>query len=325
MNMKKRIALFMSVFFTVLSSTNVWAADLTTGNRYTDTENTVLIQEGGSGVWKKGTTFTLRMENGRIPLEDTAKVWTDEESGMKIRYKVTDGVLTFTVEQESDTPAIICIDDLKLFLSRNLPSGTYRLELESNIDENFYTQKLFGAEDENAVYGSDKNKGDNFIGDVVKKKNRGIKDFVTVSIGLETDDLYTTYVEVPIGKDYLLANGKEIPVDAPAYISEEGYAMLPVRSVSAALGLDRNNVLWDKETQTVTILYRHRIISMTEGKKEIRINGSVIPAETAVTIKDGRAFLGLRDLGHALQIPDLSWDAERKTAMFHTEHAPEKA
>lgn len=322
--MKKQILLFVTAFLTALSTANTWAADLTIGSRYTDTDKAVVIQEGGSGIWKKGTTFTLRMEKGRIPLEDTAKVWTDEESGMKIRYKVTDGVLTFTIEEEGDTPAVIHIEDLELFLSRNLPAGTYRLELESNIDENFYKQKLFGAEDENAVYGNDKNKGDNFIGDVANKKQRGVKDFITLSVGIENDDLFTTYVEVPVGEDYLLANGKKIPVDAPAYISEDGYAMLPVRSVSAALGLNRNNVLWDKEKQTVSILYRHRIISMKADEKEIHINGTSIPAETSVTIKDGRAFLGLRDLGHALQIPDLSWDAERKTAQFHTAHAPEK-
>ena len=322
--MKKRMLVWMMAFFTLLPTAKAWAANLTTGSRYTDTEQAVLLQEGGEGIWKKGTTFTLRMEEGRIPLEDTGRLWTDAESGMKIRSKVTDGVLTFTVEQEGDTPAVIHIDDLKLFLSRHLPAGSYRLEVESDMDENFYSQRLFGAEDENAAYGSQTNKGNNFVGDVAKKKQRGIHQFVTLSVGMEGHDLYTTYVEVPVGEGYLLANGTKIPVDAPAYISEDGYVMLPVRSVSAALGIDRSNVLWNQEAQRVSILYGHRMISMKAGEKEIHINGTVIPAETTVTIKDGRAFLGLRDLGHALQLPDLSWDAERKTALLHTAHVSEK-
>ncbi len=317
--MKKQIALYLTLLFSLLPAVPAVAADLVTGTRHTDTEQNVVIREGGAGVWKKGTTFTLRMEDGMIPIEDGAKMWTDEESGMKIRYEGKDGTLTFSVVKESSSPATITIADLELFLSRSLPKGTYRLEIESSADEMFYRQKLFGAEDTDAVYGGDENEGNNFIGDVADRKSHGIKDFVTLSIGMESDDLYTTYVEIPVGKDVLFAEGKEIPVDAPAYISETGHVMLPVRSVAAALGLDRNQVLWDKEKQTIMVLYRHRIISMTAGEKEIQVNGTTIPAETAVTIKDGRAFLGLRDLGHALQISDMDWDSERKVASFHRE------
>ncbi|MDD4844274.1 MAG: copper amine oxidase N-terminal domain-containing protein, partial [Anaerotignum sp.] len=87
--------------------------------------------------------------------------------------------------------------------------------------------------------------------------------------------------------------------------------------VSSALGVDTNNVLWNAETKTVTIMFAQRIISMTVGQKTVYVNGSPIPTSAAPEITNGRTYLPLRDLGTALGVTNVSWDAATKTATLN--------
>ena len=93
--------------------------------------------------------------------------------------------------------------------------------------------------------------------------------------------------------------------------------MLPVRAVATALGINNNNVIWNGETKTVTILYGQRIITMQVGAKVVYVNGSAIPASASVEIVDGRTFLPMRDLATALGVTDITWDAATKTATLN--------
>jgi len=93
--------------------------------------------------------------------------------------------------------------------------------------------------------------------------------------------------------------------------------MLPLRAVSVALGINSNNVLWDQATRTATIMYGSKIISMTYCQKVVYVNAAPIPASTSVEITNDRMFLGLRDLGNALGVTDITWDAATKTATLN--------
>lgn len=302
--MKRKIAAVLTAVMALGSASGVFAAELETGSRYTDAQSDVIIKEGADGLWEEGVTFTLRMEKGYIPFEQGSTLWVDEESGMEIRWECEDGVLTFTVEETGDEAAEIRISDLKLFLSRNLPAGDYRLEVQSNIGDGFYDTPLFGGET---------------LGNVAEEKKQGVESFITLTIGVESPRLYTTEVRVPVGENYVMSGETKQQTDAAAYINEENYVMLPVRAVSVAMGLDNERVLWDADTRTVTILYNNRIISMKEGEKFMSINGTKIPTTSAVTIQGDRTFLGLRDLAAALGVTDLSWDADTKTVYFNIE------
>ena len=122
---------------------------------------------------------------------------------------------------------------------------------------------------------------------------------------------------VPVGENYILSGENKIELDVPAYINDAGYTMLPVRAVANALGIDKNAVLWDQPTRTVTIMYGQRIITMTYGQKVIYVNGSALPASSAVEIKDGRTFLPMRDLATALGVLDIQWDSVNRTATLN--------
>lgn len=300
--MKKTWTAMMAAVLLLGCAPGVQAAELETGSRYTDAGADIIIQEGADGLWDEGVTFRLQMENGYIPFEKGSTLWVDEESGMEIRWECEDGILTFTVEETGDQAAQIRVSDLELFLSRNLPAGTYRLEVETSISENFYQTPLFGGE---------------VLENVADEKKQGVDDFITLTIGTESPRLYTTEVRVPVGEQYILSGEKKQEIDTAAYVSDESYVMLPVRAVAVAIGLDNDRVMWDADSRTVTILYNQRIISMTEGEKFMSINGTKLATTSAVTIRDDRTFLGLRDLATALGVTDLSWDADTQTAYFN--------
>ena len=123
-------------------------------------------------------------------------------------------------------------------------------------------------------------------------------------------------IVVPVGEKYLLSDGETMEMDTPAYLSKAGYTMLPVRAVANAFGVHPDNVLWDKETKTVTILKGELIIQMTAGEKKININGMEKATSAAVEIVNGRAFLPMRDLGNAFGADHITWDAATKTAVL---------
>ena len=311
--------------FTVEAKQN----DMQIDYRNTKVPADVVIKEAEAGLWDKNTTFALSLD--KIDFDDDAKVTVDSKSGLKVKdVKTTKGAVTFKVDSKSDDkPAEVTISGLTLFMQRNLPAGAYDLDVFSPVmlgvdngnresvadqkgtikDTGFLSQDILGTSTTKRVV-ADIN--DDFYS--VKAK-AGFVNIITA--GREDTDSFTTKVVVPVGEKYLVSGENKVEIDVPAYINAGGYTMLPLRAVSVALGINSNNVLWDQSTRTATIMYGSKIISMTSGQKVVYVNAAPIPAATSVEIKDGRMFLGLRDLGNALGVTDITWDQATKTATLN--------
>nr|WP_294653812.1 copper amine oxidase N-terminal domain-containing protein [uncultured Anaerotignum sp.] len=311
--------------FTVEAKQN----DMQIDYRNTKVPTDVVIKEAEAGLWDKNTTFALSLD--KIDFDDDAKVTVDSKSGLKVKdVKTTKGAVTFKVDSKSDDkPAEVTISGLTLFMQRNLPAGAYDLDVFSPVmlgvdngnresvadqkgtikDTGFLSQDILGTSTTKRVV-ADIN--DDFYS--VKAK-AGFVNIITA--GREDTDSFTTKVVVPVGEKYLVSGENKVEIDVPAYINAGGYTMLPLRAVSVALGINSNNVLWDQSTRTATIMYGSKIISMTSGQKVVYVNAAPIPAATSVEIKDGRMFLGLRDLGNALGVTDITWDQSTKTATLN--------
>lgn len=303
--------------------------DLTIDYRNTEIPTDVVITEAEAGLWEKGTEFALTLD--KIDFDDDATVTADDESGMEIKdVKTKDGEIRFTVDSESDDePATVTVSDLTLYMDRNLPAGAY--------DLNMYALDMLGVDSAE--------KAEDFDGSDFDADDKGYlpqtllaDEDTTVFVGDESDDIdytaktgfvnivtagsdttgFTTKLTVPIGENYLIAGETQVTLDAPAYINDEGYTMLPVRAISTSLGIDNNNVLWDQATRTVTILYGDRIISMTAGASVMYVNGSSIPTSSSVEIVNDRTFLPMRDLATALGVTDLTWDTDPTTGKTTT-------
>ena len=296
--------------------------DLKIDYRNTEIGSDIVVKEAEAGLWAEGLVIGFEIDRlGAGSFEDDAEYTVNEESGMEVDGE-DDGVLEFVVDEESDEEAaVVTISNLALYMSRNLPAGAYDLTMYGNVFGEFNAQTLFapdcGTVDCDGDCADDDD--DCIVDDVCDYSDVVKEGFVNiVTAGREADDAsFTTKVVVPVGEAYIVAGETTVALDVPAYVSEAGYTMLPVRAVAVALGINTNNVLWDQATKTVTILYGQRIITMTAGSKVINVNGSAIPASASVEIVNGRTFLPMRDLATALGVTDITWDAATKTATLN--------
>ena len=323
------IAKFVKTF-TVTAEQN----DMKIDYRNTEIPTSVVITEAEAGLWDKETVFNLVLD--RIDFDDEGTITIDDKSGLEVEddevvhhsNRNGNDYLTFEVSSRSDDePASVTISGMQLYMDRSLPAGAYDLDVysetmlygeDTNVhhdDEGYLDQTVLnGANDEvdnNPRTIEDIN--DDFYSDTAKA---GFVNIVTA--GREDDDSsFTTKVVVPVGENYLIAGENQIALDVPAYISADGYTMLPIRAVAYALGINTNSVLWDQPSRTVTIMYGSRIISMQNGQSVMYVSGQAIPMSAAVEIVDGRAFIPMRDLGVALGVSDIAWDAATRTATLN--------
>ncbi|WP_281712992.1 copper amine oxidase N-terminal domain-containing protein [Anaerotignum lactatifermentans] len=292
--------------------------DMQIDYRNTEIPTSVVIKEAEAGLWDKETTFELTLD--KIEFDDEGKIAVDDKSGLEVKddeIKVDkDGVLSFEVSSRSDDePAVVTISGLQLYMERSLPAGAYDLDMVSPEMNTPYvnTVVLNGANDK--VDGDPRaihDINDDFVSYTAKA---GFVNIITA--GREDTDSFTTKVVVPVGESYLISGENKVEIPVPAYINAAGYTMLPLRAVAVALGINENNVLWDQSTRTATVMYGSKIINMTYGQKVVYVNGAMIPATAAVEITNDRMFLGLRDLGNALGVTDITWDAATKTATLN--------
>ena len=312
--------------FTVEAQQN----DMQIDYRNTEIPTSVVIKEAEAGLWDKDTKFTLSLD--KIDFDDEGTITVDDKSGLEVKddevkyVDVKDGndALYFTVSSRSDDePAVVTISGMQLYMDRSLPAGAYDLKVYSDTmlgnDKDKDGDNGAGYLGEN-VLGAGLDKDVNSIADInddfySTTAKAGFVNIITA--GREDTDSFTTKVVVPVGESYLISGENKVEIPVPAYINAAGYTMLPLRAVAVALGINENNVLWDQASRTATVMYGSKIINMTLGQKVVYVNGAMIPATAAVEITNDRMFLGLRDLGTALGVTDITWDGATRTATLN--------
>lgn len=292
--------------------------DLKIDSRYTSIPTDIVVKEAADGLWddRDAAEFRFNIEKDLISFEDDATFTVDKDSELEIDDDLDGARLTFEVTETSDTAATVTISDMELFMERNIPAGAYALELQTSMSDAYVRQTLFAPDDNAPVWGAD-NDGDNFVDDVTGY-SKVVKDkFINVITAPRDEDGFTTKITVPVGESYIIAGEVKVEIDTPAYINANGYTMLPLRAVAVALGIDNNSVLWDQSTRTATILYGNRVVSMQNGASVMYINGQAVATKAGVEITNDRTFLSLRDLGTAMNVTDISWDAATRTAYLN--------
>lgn len=143
-------------------------------------------------------------------------------------------------------------------------------------------------------------------------------DTTTTPEDTDDDFVFDTLIEIPVGRKFILVDGKTIEIDVPAYIHQSGYTMLPIRAVADALG-DTATVDWDNDTSTAIInIGDAREILMTVGSSFYVLNGDAVPIiGVPMEIIDGRSFLPVRPLANALGIIDIDWNNDTQVVTLN--------
>jgi len=267
----------------------------------------IIITEAEAGILEDGTAFAFQIE--RLSFDDEPEVEVVAGDIEIDDIYVNGGYMVVVVEEESvKEAATIKITGATLYMERQIPAGDFFLKLVPAIgkDADADTAAVNGE----ALY-LNLTEWDN--------KVTLASDYVSVvTAGRDVDETFTTTLVVTAGATEMKANDKVIALDVPAYITNDGRMMLPVRAVIEALS-GAAIVAWDDTAKQITISTGSRVVAMTVGSDVMYINGVAVPMVKACEIVDSRAFVPVRDLGYALGLNDaaINYDAATSTATLN--------
>ncbi len=113
----------------------------------------------------------------------------------------------------------------------------------------------------------------------------------------------------------ILMPGKNLKFDVPPVI-KEGRVLVPIRSISTALGAD---VSWKVDTKIATIVYEDSVIEFDINAMKVSVNGEEIQLDVPAEIMEGRIVVPLRFIVENMGL-EVEWDSETETvAITETE------
>lgn len=131
----------------------------------------------------------------------------------------------------------------------------------------------------------------------------------------------------PVGSPVVLKDvTSAMTIGASPYLSG-GRTMLPLTALEAVtLSGKTLDTAWDAENRTVSVSYQNadgqsaQTAHFTIGKAEMVCNGENTHLAAPVELKDGRAFVSLRDFAKALELMgidcEIRWEPAAKTAVL---------
>ena len=277
---------------------------LVIGERVKLDDKAVKVEPKVDGSYDTGTNFKLELSKG-FEFVDGTKVTARDKNNIVKYATVKDGKLS--IESPSTEP--FYIEGLVIEATTAKVGDAATLKLSSQ-----------GLSATTTSDSSDKEEAKDEVKDETDKeevKDETDKEEIKDPEVTDKEEIVVPKLVISIGADYMMSGEEKITLDAPAYISKEEYTMLPVKAVSSALS-ETGTVDWNGETKTVTITLGDRVVVMTVGESFYYVNGGEkIASLGSLEIVEGRTFLPIRDLGNALNITDIVWDAGTKTATLN--------
>ena len=191
-----------------------------------------------------------------------------------------------TLKRQSKAASTLAIDKMLVTVDRTVPEGYYDLELSGEAVDEY--------------------DGTYTVEDYIVIGTPNTQDITSAGLTKGT----VTFV---IGESKYSVNGEEVAMDAPSYIQDPGYTMVPVRYVAQAFGVASKDILFGNGS--VTIFAGERTLNLTNGSKVATVNGNPVQMGAAVVIKDGRTYVPAGEIARLIGI-STSWDASTKTATF---------
>jgi hypothetical protein len=105
----------------------------------------------------------------------------------------------------------------------------------------------------------------------------------------------------------VVVKGNIIKFDAPPYI-KGGKTIVPIRAITEELGAE---VVWDENTQSVTVTKDGVVVVITMGSSTATVNGVETDMGASAAANCGRSFIPLRFLAETFGL-EVDWDGENE-------------
>jgi len=128
-------------------------------------------------------------------------------------------------------------------------------------------------------------------------------------------------IRIPIGENYFIVNGVKQKTDTPAYLTDEGVTMIPLRAFLKLYSGEDYEIDWDSETKTVRVVFSYlsRTTFYTAG------SNCCVHNEYKFAFEKGRSelvndifYLPARAFCNSFDF-EISWDRETSTAIITKE------
>lgn len=258
----------------------------------------ITITENAKGALQKGTLLVgfEGLSYGRWEDEPTVTVTNGNVKIGNVKL-LSNGLLAIEIKSDSRTASTIEITDGVITTSRAIADGKYALEIGGD------------AIVANEIV-------DSKWADCIKVDYLEVGDLKAEQAEQAEQEKAPVKSSFTIGQaTYTIGESTEL-MDAAPYISEDNRTMVPLRYAAYALGIDEDNILYDNVNSIVTIFNGDKVVQIQAGSKVMLLNGTTIPMDTEVVIKDGRTFLPISWVARALGVT-YSWDSATGTVTFN--------
>lgn len=258
----------------------------------------ITIKENSKDTFSTNQEFIFSVKNKPLSVEDgkTSFYLLFEQSevsqifndNLKVEYKSNEGNLIVTIK-ESDPSQLESFTLTDIALKQN----TDRVRLR--------TYSLFASDGSNTEMVS------------------MVSDFVEIEEYKNQADKEKLDIQIQINEKTFHVNETEKEFRVPAFISNNGYTMLPIREVTEVF--PGTKVVWDNNRKEAGILHGYDYVSIVAGADIMYINGKENVLKNIAEVHDGRMFVSLRDMCRICKIPneDIIWDNATKTVYINTE------
>ncbi len=251
----------------------------------------ITITEAEAGAIKDGK-LTLRLPEGfKWTNRGTVSV---EAGNVKIDSTTTKGDndrnLVIDVTSDSTTASEIKLTGATITVNRTVAEGEFKVFVLGSA----VLDPLKDAKGD-AIWPNSTTAANAVLGTIITAAGGNIANTGIFTIGS------TTYT----------INGVEKTMDVAPYISDSRTYM-PIRYVAYTMGIDDNNILWDGDQRTVTLIKGDKVVQMAIGSKTLLINGAAVTMDVAPVITSDRTMLPIAFVAQAFGSV-ATWDATTQT------------
>ena len=290
----------------------VEAAQIKVGLQGQET-GSITITETDKGMLERGWLFLAADGQTGITFDKLPTIEVKDQSGKTLEIKNASlskdkTMIGFEIAKTSLEASTIEIKDMAFTADRTVPEANYDLAIWGTAltDENEITINNFN---QNALISNkyfDQLSDKYIVESFIKMTTKNTEDIISASKAVTTSFV--------IGEKTFEVNGEKVTMDSAAYI-KDGLTFVPVRYLAQAFGFTGNALQYDKATSTATLIAGDKVVSITNGKAYIVVNGTQLPMATKAEVKEGRMCVPMSYIAAALGV-EKSWDAATKTATF---------
>lgn len=264
----------------------------------------ILLKESAAAQLVQGEKIVIELEESSMKMkvpEVTVKAG-DVRLG---EPTIVGHCIEIPVIRRSNEASTIAIENWNMTVDQTVALGQYKASIGGGACSTLATQ-----EELDPIWQG------NFI-QVTEAPKQSAEEVATIVseeiVDENQSETLKTQVHFNVGESIYTVGNIKKAMDGAPYVEDES-VLLPIKYIADALGLTKDQVKWDQESRTITLLVDQEIKLQIDSTK-MQVGDETWILSTPPVISEGRTYVPVTELAAALQV-DVSWDAESGDIVF---------